>query len=124
MVALRQWLLNPNSGHVNIPQEESYIYVVAMASLSSMVAVFYSSLYFFSAHRYVQPEANENYRITSDDESTMYRYSVSVTCYSINSSTQLVPETNLPYSLSKFHFVFTFVCFSQVYPHAFRRVYI
>lgn len=53
-----------------IPQNESFIYVVAMAGLSSMVAVFYSSLYFFSAHRYVPVETgNDNLRMTSDDES-------------------------------------------------------
>lgn len=54
---------------VDIPETESFVYVVAMASLSSMVAVFYSSLYFFSAHRYIPRDTTDNLRITSDDDS-------------------------------------------------------
>jgi hypothetical protein len=54
---------------VNIPRTEIFVHVVAMGGLSSMIAVFYSSLYYFSAHRYVQVETSDHLRMTSDDES-------------------------------------------------------
>jgi len=79
---------------------ENYIYIVAMASLSSMIAVFYSSLYYFSAHRYLYtPEGNS---------SGYLRVTIATEDGGSFSEEPLLETNRSPYSLYKFHFVFAF----------------